>query len=78
MKIALKELLIEMAKKSLPQYGDLFPSECVAVLLVEHFSDTEQAVKENTEGADIVYNFAAVVAAKNKAAGSCVIFHCSS
>jgi len=41
--------LIEMAKKSLPQYDDLFPSECVAVLLVEHFSDTEQAVKEKID-----------------------------
>jgi FAD/FMN-containing dehydrogenase/Fe-S oxidoreductase len=38
--------LIAMAKKSLPQYGDLFPSECVAVLLVEHFSDTQQEIKE--------------------------------
>jgi len=37
--------LMDLAAETLPQYRDLFPAGCAAVLLVEHFGDDEETVR---------------------------------
>ncbi len=44
--------LIKMALQALPQYSDIFPMDCAALLLVEHTGENEDQVKRKIEETD--------------------------
>lgn len=44
--------LIKMAVQALPQYSDIFPVDCAALLLVEHTGENEDQVKAKIEETD--------------------------
>ncbi|MBN1816280.1 MAG: anaerobic glycerol-3-phosphate dehydrogenase subunit C [Sedimentisphaerales bacterium] len=41
--------LMDLAVQALPQYQDLFPKRCTAVLLIEHVGDKEEQVREKIQ-----------------------------
>ncbi|MBN1126058.1 MAG: FAD-binding protein [Sedimentisphaerales bacterium] len=41
--------LMDLAVQALPQYQDLFPKRCAAVLLIEHVGDNEAQIREKIE-----------------------------